>query len=48
VRDADTGKEFVTAAGKHYDYGRLVRDRPFDTDLTDRPNIDAIELPIVR
>jgi hypothetical protein len=48
VRDPDTGQEFVTAAGKHYDYRRLVRDRPFGTDLTDRPNIDAIELHIVR
>jgi hypothetical protein len=48
VRDLDTGQEFVTAAGKNHDYRRLVRNRPFGTDQTDRPNIDATELPIVR
>lgn len=48
VRDPNTGEEFETAAGKNYYYRPLGSDRPFGTDETDRPNIDATELLIVR
>jgi hypothetical protein len=48
VRDPNTGEEFVTAAGKNYYYRPLGSDRPFGTDQTDRPNIDATELLVVR
>jgi len=48
VRDPNTGEEFETAAGKNYYYRPLGSDRPIGTDETDRPNIDATELLIVR
>ena len=48
VRDPNTGQEFVTAAGKNSYYRPQGREPPFGTDQTDRPNIDATELLIVR
>jgi hypothetical protein len=50
LRDPQTGEEFVAAAGHNYYYRPAGGDERhiFGTDNTDRPNIDATELLVVR
>ena len=50
LRDPQTGEEFTAAAGHNYYYRPAAGDERhiFGTDDTDRPNIDATELLIVK
>jgi hypothetical protein len=50
LRDPDSGEEFTAAAGHNYYYRPSGGDERhiFGTDNTDRPNIDATELLIVK
>jgi hypothetical protein len=50
LRDPNTGEEFTSTAGHNYYYRPAAGDERhiFGTDNTDRPNIDATELLIVR
>jgi hypothetical protein len=50
LRDPDSGEEFTAAAGHNYYYRPAAGDERhiFGTNNTDRPNIDATELLIVK